>query len=80
MEHIALKGIKRLENNVVLMNNETLKQLVNYIGVQTNAINALITELESVKSENRVLSKLVDTNSTNIKNIANALEGVYKNA
>jgi hypothetical protein len=80
MEHIALKGIKRLENNVVLMNNETLKQLVNYIGAQTNAINALITELESVKSENRVLSKLVDTNSTNIKNIANALEGVYKNA
>jgi hypothetical protein len=80
MEHIALKGIKRLENNVVLMNNETLKQLVNYIGAQTNAINALITELESVKSENRVLSKLVDTNSTNIKNIAKALEGVYKNA
>lgn len=78
MEHIALKGIKRLENNVILINNESLKQLVDYIGVQTTAINMLITELNGAKSEISRLSKIVSTNSTNIKNIAIALEGAYK--
>ena len=78
MEHIALKGIKRLENNVILINNESLKQLVDYIGVQTTAINMLITELNSAKSEISRLSKIVSTNSTNIKHIAIALEGAYK--
>ena len=78
MEHIALKGIKRLENNVILINNESLKQLVDYIGVQTTAINMLMTELTSAKIEISRLSKIVSTNSTNIKNIAIALEGAYK--
>lgn len=78
MEQIALKGIKRLENNVILINNESLKQLVDYIGVQTTAINMLITELNGAKSEISRLSKIVSTNSSNIKNIAIALEGAYK--
>ena len=78
MEHIALKGIKRLENNVIFMNNESLKQLVDYIGVQTTAINMLITELNGAKSEISRLSKIISTNSNNIKNIAIALEGAYK--
>ena len=78
MEHIALKGIKRLENNVILINNESLKQLIDYIDVQTTAINMLITELNGAKSEIARLSKIVSTNSNNIKNIAIALEGAYK--
>ena len=78
MEHIALKGIKRLENNVILINNESLKQLVDYIGAQTTVINMLITELDGAKSEISRLSKIVSTNSSNIKTIAIALEGAYK--
>lgn len=78
MEPIALKGIKRLKNNVILINNESLKQLVDYLGVQTTAINMLIAELDGAKSEISRLSKIISTNSNNIKNIAIALEGAYK--
>ena len=78
MEPIALKGIKRLENNVILINNDTLKQLVNYISSQTNAINTLISELNATKQELDALKSVVSNNSTNIKTIARALEGAYK--
>jgi prefoldin subunit 5 len=78
MEPIALKGIKRLENNVILINNDTLKQLVNYISLQTNTINTLISELNSAKQELDTLKGVVNNNSTNIKTIARALEGAYK--
>lgn len=77
MEPITLRGITRLENNVVVLNNATLKQIVEYINKQTSAINQLSEELNKSNAKIDELTAAVSEIRNNTKTLAIALKGVY---
>lgn len=79
MEHLQLTGVPKLENNVILINNSTLRQLVDYINMQTDAITELLTKISNTDAQLSHAVSCIKTNSKHIKDIAHALEGVYKN-
>lgn len=79
MEQLKLNGIYRLENNMSLISNKTLSDIVAYINQQTDVINELQSTLADLETSLEATDSAVKTNTINIKTIAQALEGVYKN-
>lgn len=78
MEKLSLHSITLLENDRVIMKYETLRQLLDYIHLQTSAINNLKAEVSSLKKQLELHGVTINNNSKNIKAVAAALEGAYK--
>ena len=79
MEQLKLNGIYRLENNMSLVSNKTLSDIVTYVNRQTDVINELQSILAEFETSLDATDRAVKANADNIKTIAQALEGVYKN-
>lgn len=79
MEHLYIKGLKRLENRAVMLDGPTFEQLYTYINSMTVAINTLIDKVSSLEADGSKIKSELETHSKNIQIIANALKGAYDN-
>lgn len=77
MENLYVKGIKRLEHNMIIVDDAAFKQLLKHVNELTDVVNTLLENVSNLQSVSSKHSAEIATNLKNIKALATALEGAY---